>query len=906
MDEARQEKIKSLSADILQVLKRIAEEAREQLRQRNAISTDNLAQGNTLNTPATVDSFNRIAREVAESNARLAEEPAIARVVAVDVDDDENEAIYFISRGASSLRSEGNQHYCSHYAPAGGLASLPPGGTMELRKGGDVVTLEVVERTLLYPRDSGEGWDSFNTEFQAENLGTITIQSLQRLLAEALQEDDPLAAIEQMIAAAEAGDNVIEGRVRNILRKAELRDQAVLDQYQSEIFRLPIDSQLVILGSPGTGKTTTLIRRLGQKLNYVELPDEEKATIDAAASVVPHASSWIMFTPTDLLRSYLKEAFSRENVPASDNVVRTWAVHRHDLARNIFSLLRVGGGGGGRFVAREDAGTLLDEASDQIAWFEDFDAWQTDAFWTDLATAADLLAEAGSDDISSIGTRLKAVLARATTTDTASTIIALVGFNAEIRTLVERLNSEIDEAYKRALTAQMRADPEFFAKLVAFMDGLGDVSDQADDADEDDGDEEEDEPVRPVTGPAAARKAFNDALRRQARQHVTRRRPGRGVAAQVLEWLGERGFAEQERETVGRTLLVLQGLRRFSSPVRALVRGVVTRYARFRRMRRGENRWYAEAGVGRLVDEFEIDVMLLAILRTAGGLLADPRIVRVLDQPAYAALSPVLGAQRNQILVDEATDFSPVQLGCMRALASFQTNSFFACGDFDQRITPYGTKRRSDLDWVSAGIEVKPVSISYRQSRQLFDFGRALAALFENHGEVKLPPEMNNDMVDPILLLGAPAVDEVAAWLASRIAEIESAMKGESLPTVAVLVHEEAVVRPMTEALNRAFADTNLRAIACVDGRIIGNDDEIRVFDVKHIKGLEFEAVFFVAIDALAEAKPDLFDKYLYVGATRAATYLGITCDGQLPARLSTLDERFATDWKPARNPVGG
>lgn len=904
VDEQRQDQIKSLSVGILHILKRIAEEAREQLNKRSSISTDKLAQGNTLNAPAMIDSLNRIAREMAESNANLAEEPAIARVVAVD--EDENESIYFISRGASSMKSEGNQHFCSHYAPAGGLASIPPGGTLDLHKGGQPVTLEVLERTLLHPRWTDDGWDSFNTEFQVERVRTVTIQSLLRLLAEALQEDDPLAAIEELIAAAEVGENVIEGRVRNILRKAELRDQAVLDQYQSEIFRLPIDSQLVILGSPGTGKTTTLIRRLGQKLNYVELPDEEKVAIDNAASVVPNANSWIMFTPTDLLRSYLKEAFSRENVPASDNVVRTWTVHRHDLARNSFSLLRTSGGSGGRFIARENAGTLLPDASDQIAWFEDFDGWQATTFWSDLSTAADLLVDAITNDVSSIGARLKAILDRKTTIDAPSTIISLVGIIAEIRVLIERLNGEIDAAYKRALSAQMRADPQFFVKLVAFMDGLADVADQIDDPDDEEGEEDEEEPVRAVTGPAAARKAFNDALRRQARQHVTRRRPGRSVAAQVLEWLGERGFAEDERESVGRTLLLLQALRRFSNPVRALVRGVVTRYARFRRIRRAENRWYTEIGTSRLADDFEIDVILLAILRTAGGLLADPRIARASDEAVYAALAPVLGAQRNQILVDEATDFSPVQLGCMRALASYRTNSFFACGDFDQRITPWGSKRRSDLEWVSPGIEVKPVSISYRQSRQLFDFSRALASLFETHGEVELPPEMNNDAVDPILLLETSNLNNVAAWLTARIAEIEANMKGEPLPTVAVLVHEEAVVRPMTEALNDAFADTNLRAIACVDGRIIGNDDEIRVFDVKHIKGLEFEAVFFVAIDELAQAKPDLFDKFLYVGATRAATYLGITCNGQLPNRLETLRGRMSTDWQPYQNQTDG
>ncbi|KEZ19469.1 UvrD/REP helicase [Sphingobium yanoikuyae] len=894
--ETQQDRIKTLSAAILRILERIAEEARAQLYKRNAISTDKLAQGNTLNSPETTNSFNRIARDILDNAERLASEPAIARVVAVD--EDNNESIYFISRGASSMRSEGNQHYCSHYAPAGGLASIPPGGELELVKGGKTVTLEVVDRVLLHPKDTSAGWDSFDNEFEAfeaARVRTVTIQSLLRLLGDVLETDDPLAAIEKMIADAEEGDNVIEGRVRRILRKAELRDQAVLDRYQSEIFRLPIDRQLVILGSPGTGKTTTLIRRLGQKLNYVQLPDEEKATIDNAASALPHANSWLMFTPTDLLRSYLKEAFNREDVPASDNVIRTWAAHRHDLARNTFGLLRVGGSGG-RFIARDDAPTLRDEAADQIAWFEDFQTWQTDAFWSDLTTAAMFLTSSTSDGVRSIGTRLAAVLDRAGSSDVPSTILALVGFIAEVRALVEALNVEIDEAYKRALSSQLRADPNFFASLMAFIDGITDVADATEDPDEDD-EEDEEEPARPVTGPAAARKALNDALRRQARQHVTRRRPGRSLAAQVLEWLGDRGFGEDDREAVGQRLLLVQSLRRFSNPVRSFVRGVPARYVRFRRMRRDEGKWYTEAGSGRLANNFEIDMILLALLRSASVLLADRRINRVLDEPAYSALGTVTGVQRNQILVDEATDFSPVQLGCMRLLASHSTNSFFACGDFDQRITPWGSKRRSDLEWVSPGIEIRPVSISYRQSRQLFDFSRALAALFDTQGDVELPTETNNEAVDPILLTDTPDLDDVAAWLTARIGEIESQMKDEALPTVAVLVHEEDIVRPMTDALNRAFAQTNLRAIACVDGRIIGSDDEIRVFDVQHIKGLEFEAVFFVGIDKLAAEQPLLFDKYLYVGATRAATYLGITCEQHLPIGLNGLEASFASNW---------
>ena len=69
----------------------------------------------------------------------------------------------------------------------------------------------------------------------------------------------------------------------------------------------------------------------------------------------------------------------------------------------------------------------------------------------------------------------------------------------------------------------------------------------------------------------------------------------------------------------------------------------------------------------------------------------------------------------------------------------------------------------------------------------------------------------------------------------------------------------------------------------------------MRVFNVQHIKGLEFEAVFFVGIDKLAENQPELFEKYLYVGATRAATYFGMTCEkGALPDKIIGLQKNFA------------
>jgi DNA helicase IV len=78
---------------------------------------------------------------------------------------------------------------------------------------------------------------------------------------------------------------------------------------------------------------------------------------------------------------------------------------------------------------------------------------------------------------------------------------------------------------------------------------------------------------------------------------------------------------------------------------------------------------------------------------------------------------------------------------------------------------------------------------------------------------------------------------------------------------------------------------------------VIGDRQEVRVFDIRHIKGLEFEAVFFVGIDEMERSLPDLFAKYLYVGATRAATYFGMTCGGELPKSMQSLREHLCENW---------
>lgn len=148
----------------------------------------------------------------------------------------------------------------------------------------------------------------------------------------------------------------------------------------------------------------------------------------------------------------------------------------------------------------------------------------------------------------------------------------------------------------------------------------------------------------------------------------------------------------------------------------------------------------------------------------------------------------------------------------------------------------------------------------------------------------------------PVLALNMNDPSRIAAWLAQRIIEIETFVR--ELPSIAVVVNSEPEVRPVAAALGEALIEHNIRVIPCPDGQVRGRESAVRVFNVQHIKGLEFEAVFFVGVDTLAEHQPSLFDKYIYVGATRAATYLGMTCEQSLPTRIEALREQFEESWR--------
>ena len=895
ISETTKKHLASVAEPTLAVFEQISDAAQAARSEQRGRVAESLAQVNTFTSTAEVQNLSKIHQQNDESYEKLHREPAIARVVATDSHGQSR--VYYICRTNPVITLKGGVSLASYLAPVGRLASLRLGEDVALPSH-EVLT--VVERAVLRPFMAKAGWDSRNSVMEGGRYGPLTIESLRALLLESPDVAEDI--LERLLNEEDQSTNVRDGIRRAVLTRMELRDQPVLDRFQDEIFRLPLDTRLLLLGPPGTGKTTTLIRRLGQKLDPAFLSEDERSLVDDLESTTRHADSWLMFTPTSLLRQYVKESFARERVPASDRNVRTWVECRRDLARNAFGLLRTATRRSG-FVLRDTVDYLSTETvQDLTGWFDDFHGWQYQQFVDHLSRGASELASTTDDRLASLGAALLSALATDRPGDVARLFRQLQSLSGEMTELTADLTTAIDGFIRRALVRQVNRNEDFLTDLAAFLNTLDD-RDSAD-PEEDEGDLEDEEEDEEDEGDATSRTnarvaqaTFRRALLADARAAATGRplRPGTR-SEQVTRWIGDRGLRSEDRLEVGRMAITRRRARPFVNPVRLYLTSLPMRYRRYRRARGGRNQWYGPSPGSADISPLELDMLLLAILRYAGELL-DPRLAQQgVTGTFWTPLQNVLDAYRTQILVDEATDFSPIQLACMAALAHPSTRSFFACGDFNQRLTQWGTRSMSEVKWADPTLRIEKVTIGYRQSGELNALARQLAlASGDDDPEVVLPGYAERHGVRPILAEHVPTVLALAAWLAGRIVEIERAVG--QLPTIAILVPHEGRVEPVAAALDHALAGQNVNVLACPNGQVIGQENDIRVFDAQHIKGLEFEAVFFCDVDDLIDRFPDLFSKFLYVGATRAATYFGLTCTVAIPSAISGFRHMFGTEW---------
>ncbi|MCK1721602.1 hypothetical protein [Bradyrhizobium sp. 141] len=380
----------------------------------------------------------------------------------------------------------------------------------------------------------------------------------------------------------------------------------------------------MLFGPPGSGKTTTLIRRLSQKRTLEALSDSDTALVTRAGVDLASTNSWAMFSPGELLKQYLGDAFNKQGVPDAGNV-RTWAKERLDLARNVLNILR--SADSGRFQLA-DIDLLADQSSAARSSLHDEFATFAGA---DLIRRFDgaLTSLQGSDNerAKGIATGIRAALRRGDESSV-DDMLAVVMQATELHEEVKRLGDLITAELRKINNLLLNQNKGLLQELASLPSPR---SSEQDDDDEDDDDETSQVLASTGTSEARALNVLWNALRNWARSIAEGRRSLGGQSARVIELIGKRLPSDNVFVPIGKNITTRSWLRTLLQAPRLSVLGLPGAYSRFRRQMIREGRHYtsdegiAEAASRSLISPDEVDIVLLAMLRNAR------RVVRNVD-----------------------------------------------------------------------------------------------------------------------------------------------------------------------------------------------------------------------------------------------------------------------------------
>lgn len=712
---------------------------------------------------------------------------------------------------------------------------------------------------------------------------------------------------------------------RAIRRKLELIDRPVLDQHQDKIFRLSLRSQIILTGAPGTGKTTALVKRISQKSREEFLSDEEKRGLGEFTNREEIANQWIMFAPSDLLKIYLKEAMNKEGI-AESNIV-TWETTQTRLAREgVLDFLKVAANSKGLFRLGRDEILARTQNRQLIQYTKRFETYVTETVWK---TCREIMRTLRTNKTSpELLNQLKRI-----TDKYSQKILANIDKQVDFVDELARLQN-IFEKLREDLKKDMEKLTDKVIKRKGVLNAVVELLEKeatletpqmtAEDEDEDEGESlEAFEEIEEIS--SWGRRSTKQYQRGHAVNRI------KLAIAWYVEWLArdrksteskkywpviqcvqsvlgnqgvEMAFGDEKTLVeLGKRHLDLRSISPLTKGHEILLDQIPAYYNRFRRMLLREKSAYLKTDRATDIREnklsrSEVDLLIFIMLKNARSIFK--RHSDLLFDNTWLSnqiLEKIRAEYRVQVLVDEATDFSSLQLGCMFFLSHPRFNSFVLSGDLMQRVTNHGLADWQECNLFLKKLEKHTLDKSYRQSARLLQIAKRLyVQTMKTPAPFETSYNKNENAPPPLQFNAKQNRDALAEWLAERISEIYRIHENH-LPSIAIFVPEESDIEPLYDILVEPLNSRAFELDKCIDGKF-GDGEKVRIFSVKYIKGLEFQGAFLVDVDKIQRNNPNLVDKYLYVGLTRAAEFLGITYNGRFPSRLSAVQEEFHTsDW---------
>lgn len=699
-------------------------------------------------------------------------------------------------------------------------------------------------------------------------------------------------------------------KAQGFIRKyAQLRYQPILDPRQELIKRSKIfDGSLIINGGPGTGKTTSLI----QRIKFLISPSiEEYTTLSQSQKDVlfNQRTSWIFFSPNELLALFLRNSMKLEELTADSERVKVWASHKNELVKTY------------RFVTETKRPFLIYNKANGVNLFTNSTKGITDIivglekFYQSFQK--DKLNKVSEIDVApfkwkNLGQSIQNYIKGKSNVKSVEELIRLFinlteNFEAETKTLSDEYATLIKQVASRIQITIQRDTERATALSVLLKNWKTDAQEAEDDDDDDieidieDFDEKEEQTAFDFEKELFTK--LKSLCRKQALKKFDKNTKFSKRDRELLQLLPE-VLEQTEYETLGQTAFFKKFFERITKGIVAnVLREIPMVYKKYRReqLNTKSSNW----NLTMLEDLVKKDknsrihsdeqALLLSFVN---GIVF--KIAKSFSQLYNTTNHPYINSFRNNckpvIGIDEATDFSIIDLIAINSFGHPELSSVTLSGDLMQRMTSEGITSWEDFTQTNSNSEIQDLKVSYRQSPTLLSLAKAIYQ--KSTGQVaNYESYIEKDELEPKpLMLISQDEDEKLNWLANRILEIYIAY-GDSIPSIAIFLPEENQLEHFATKLGclDTLADVGILVKACRNGEVLGDKNTVRVFAIDKIKGLEFEAVFFNDIDSLEKQNlgKDLFLKYLYVGLSRATFYLGLTLSNKLSDQLSFIADHF-------------
>jgi len=234
------------------------------------------------------------------------------------------------------------------------------------------------------------------------------------------------------------------------------------------------------------------------------------------------------------------------------------------------------------------------------------------------------------------------------------------------------------------------------------------------------------------------------------------------------------------------------------------------------------------------------------------------------------------------VVLDEVQDFSPLEVQVLLGCLGPEQNITLA-GDTQQHVM----QNSGFTSWSEffrylgvGGAEVETLKISYRSSAQIVEFSHSLLGALKE--EQAAPAATRSG--PPVELFQFGHRGECVAFLADALRELR---REEPHANVAILTPKPESSRAYYEGLERS----EIQGLRLVTEEDFSFAPGVEVTEVEQVKGLEFDYVILVDVDAGNYRDAPSARRILHVGATRAIHQLWLVAVGPPSPIVAALSD---------------